>query len=331
MKHPVTCRQLAIITTLACTFSTPWSAHSQETIALVTPAAPADDTSFYLGKPVAHPEELSGLWEVPDGHGGAVGIHLILSTTVTADGTTLVGVEQAWHNLQLGIYQRAGSVLQFGEENFFGDSPRGGSVRYDNGRLSLHDKEFDLDLLRISGDRWSGRIHRLGFDSTTILTRPGAGTAKSKPWFVGTWQAGDQSVQSCLHITQQAPGEFVGWTDSLNTLGSARCPSRLPKPPNFYERYGDLLKIRIVNSSNAATDSSNVSIERNAPGEMCCSYPFIVTPGDNGTVMKEVWPSESNQPPPQTVWKKMSGNTCIVAPPEPAPLPGNPECPCPEK
>jgi hypothetical protein len=331
MKRPVICRQLAIITTMACTFSTPWSAHAQETIALVTPTAPAHDKSFYVDKPIAHPEELSGIWEVPDGHGGAVGIHLILSTTVPADTITLVGVEQVWLNLQLGIYQRAGTVLQFGEENFFSDSPRGGSLRYDNGRLTLHDKEFDLDLLRISGDRWSGRIHRQGFDATTILTRPGAGTAKSEPWLVGTWQTGDQSVQSCLHITQQAPGEFVGWRDSLTALESSRCPSSLPKPPNFYERYGDLLKIRIINSSNAATDSSNVSIERNAPGEMCCSYPFIVTPGDNGTVMKEVWPSGSNQPPPQTVWKKMSGNTCIVTPPDPAPHPGNPECSCPEK
>jgi hypothetical protein len=327
----VICRQLAIITTMACTFSTPWSAHAQETIALVTPTAPADDTSFYVGKPIAHPEELSGIWEVPDGHGGAVGIHLILSTTVSADATTLVGVEQAWLNLQLGIYQRAGTVLQFGEENFFSDSPRGGSVRYDDGRLRLHDAEFDLDLLRISGDRWSGRIHRQGFDATTILTRPGAGTAKSEPWLVGTWQTGDQSHQSCMHITEQAPGEFVGWKDFLTVLESSRCPSSLPKPPNFHEMYGDLLKIRTIDNSNVATDSRNVSIERNAPGDVCCSYPFVAASQNNGTVMKEVSPTDPNQPLPQTEWKKMSGNTCIVAPPDPALHPRNPECPCPEK
>jgi hypothetical protein len=312
MECPVICRQLAIITALVCTFSAPWSAYSQETIALVTPAAPADDTSFYVGKPIAHPEELSGLWEVPDGHGGAVGIHLILSTTVSADATTLVGAQQAWLNLEVGLYQRAGSVLQFGEENFFYDSPRGGSVRYDDGRLRLHAAEFDLDLLRTSGDRWSGRIHRQGFDSTTILTRPGTGAAKSEPWFVGTWKTGDQSTQSCMHITVQAPGEFVGWSDSLNTLRSTRCTSRLPKPPYFQEVYGDLLKV-------GTTDNSNVSIERNAIGDVCCSHPFVVTPEDNGTAMKEVWPTGPNQPPPQTVWKKISGNTCIVTPPDPAP------------
>ncbi len=331
MKRPETCRRVAIITAMACTFSTPWSAHSQATTAPVIPKTPAEDTSFYVGNPVSHPEELSGLWEVPDGHGGAVGIHLILSTTVPADATTLVGVEQAWLNLQLGIYQRSGSVLQFGEENFFGDSPRGGSVRYDNGRLRLHDAEFDLDLLHISGDRWSGRIHRNGFDSTTILNRPGASTAKSKPWFVGTWKNGGPQFQSCLHIMEQAPGEFVGWSDSLNTLGSARCPSRLPKPSNSYEVYGYLVNVATTDNSNVAPDKSNVSIELNALGIMCCPHPFVGTAENNGTVMKEVWPSGSNQPPPQTVWKKMSGNTCIVAPPDPTPHPGNPECSCPEK
>jgi hypothetical protein len=130
---------------------------------------------------------------------------------------------------------------------------------------------------------------------------------------------GDQSGQSCLHITQQAPGEFVGWRDFLTASGSTRCPSRLPKPPYFVEVYGGLVSVATTDNSNVATDHSNVSIERNAPGDMCCSYPFVVTSEDNGTVMKEVWPSGSNQPPPQTVWKKMSGNTCIVTPSDPAP------------
>ncbi len=331
MKHPVIFRQLAIITVLTFTFSRPSSAHSQATTAPVIPKTPAEDTSFYVGNPVSHPEELSGLWEVPDGHGGAVGIHLILSTTVSPDATTLVGVEQSWLNLAVGLYQRAGTVLQFGEENFFYDSPRGGSVRYDDGRLSLHAKEFDLDLIRISGDRWSGRIHRNGFDSTTILNRPGANTAKSKPWLVGTWKNGGPQFQSCLHIMEQAPGEFVGWSDSLNTLGSARCPSRLPKPSNSYEVYGYLVNVATTDNSNFAPGKSNVSIELNALGIMCCPHPFVGTAENNGTVMKEVSPKGPNQPPLKTVWKKMPGNTCIVTPPDLPSRPQNPECPCPEK
>jgi hypothetical protein len=322
MKRPAICRQFGIITALACTFSTPWSSHSQAT-APVIPTTPAEDTSFYVGQPIVHPEELSGIWEVPDGHGGAVGIHLILSTTASADATTLVGVEQAWLNLQVGIYQRAGTVLQFGEENFFSDSPRGGSVRFDGSRLSLHAAEFDLDLLRISGDRWSGRIHRQGFDSITVLTRPGIGIAKSEPWFVGTWKSGGPSFHTtCMHITEQAPGEFVGWSDSLTTMGSVRRASGIPKPPYAFEVYGHLVNVGI-------TDNGNVSIELNAPGIVCCPHPLVATPVDNGSVMKEVSPSGPNQPPPQTVWKKMSGNTCIVTPPDLPLRPENSESPCP--
>ena len=133
MKRPVICRQLAVLTVVACNFIASWFAYSQVATA---PEATAEDKSFYLSKPVVYPEELSGIWEVLNGHGGAIGIHLILDTTVSADAVTLVGVEQAWLDLQVGIYQRAGTVLQFGEENFFSDSPRGGSVRYDDGRFT---------------------------------------------------------------------------------------------------------------------------------------------------------------------------------------------------
>jgi hypothetical protein len=185
--------------------------------------------------------------------------------------------------------------------------------------------------MRISGDRWSGRIHRNGFDSTTILTRPGASAGKSKPWFVGTWKTGSPQFQNCLHIMEQAPGEFIGWSDSLNTLGSARCPSRLPKPAYSYEVYGHLVNVATTDNSNVATDKSNVSIELNALGIMCCPHPFVATSENNGTVMKEVSPKGPNQLPLKTVWKKMSGNTCIVAPPDPAPRPENLECPCPTK
>jgi len=304
MKRPVICRQLAVLTVVACNFIASWFAYSQVATA---PEATAEDKSFYLSKPVVYPEELSGIWEVLNGHGGAIGIHLILDTTVSADAVTLVGVEQAWLDLQVGIYQRAGTVLQFGEENFFSDSPRGGSVRYDDGRLRLHAPEFDLDLLHTSGDRWSGRIHRKGFDSAVILTRPS--TAKSKPWFVGTWKTGDQSHQRCIHIAEQAPDEFVGWTDSLTAWGHARFGPHVPKPPYSLEIYGDLVKV-------STADDGNVSIELNTFGGTCCSHLFVGIPKDNGTVMKAVWPPGPNQAPHRTEWKKMPGNTCIVTPPD---------------
>jgi len=175
------------------------------------------------------------------------------------------------------------------------------------GDLRLHAPEFDLDLLHTSGDRWSGRIHRKGFDSAVILTRPS--TAKSKPWFVGTWKTGDQSHQRCIHIAEQAPDEFVGWTDSLTAWGHARFGPHVPKPPYSLEIYGDLVKV-------STADDGNVSIELNTFGGTCCSHLFVGIPKDNGTVMKAVWPPGPNQAPHRTEWKKMPGNTCIVTPPD---------------
>ena len=102
--------------------------------------APAtqQDRSFNLGTLVTRPQDLSGIWEAPDGHGGAVGLHLILDTTAPVDTRTLDGVPQKWLGLAVGIYHRTGPTLQSGVESSFSDSVRGGSVHYQDGRLTLH-------------------------------------------------------------------------------------------------------------------------------------------------------------------------------------------------
>src|ERR1700761_6379612 len=87
-------------------------------------SSPQQDRSVYLGTPVTHPEGLSGLWEAPDPRGGAIGIHLVLDATAPLEVTTLVGVEQKWLGLQVGLYRRAKAEIQIGDENLFSDSPR---------------------------------------------------------------------------------------------------------------------------------------------------------------------------------------------------------------
>jgi hypothetical protein len=130
-----------------------------------SPSHQDENRSFYAGLPVTHPEHLSGIWEAPDGHGGAIGLHLMLSTTAPADATTLVRAKQSWLSLGVGIYQRSGPVIQVGEENYSEDSPRGGGVRYDNDRSTLHAPEFDLDLHHNQRNEWTGRLHRKEFNS----------------------------------------------------------------------------------------------------------------------------------------------------------------------
>jgi hypothetical protein len=138
------------------------------------------DRSPYLGRPIINPETLSGFWETPNGHGGAVGIHLLLMTTVPTDGWEKPSdAPQSWQLLELGVYERRGATIQLEESNNFSDSPRGGNVGFEAGHLSLHwisppnSEPIDVDLVQQPGDRWAGRLHRRSFDANVILSRPG--------------------------------------------------------------------------------------------------------------------------------------------------------------
>ena len=275
-------------------------AHSQS-----IPVSPPQqqDKSLYLGTPVTHPEDLSGIWEAPDGHEGAVGIHLILDTTAPVDATTLVGVRQSWLGLQVGLYRRAGAELQPGEETFFSDSPRGGSVRYEQGRLTLHAPGYDLDLHRVAGNKWSGRFHREDFDAVVTLVRPTLEIASHQPWFIGTWKSAAGPETTCLHIAQQSPTAFIGWADTLRAWGSAKFSPQAVKPPYSWEHYGDLVKVE-------PAGSASLSIELGADSGR--PHRFHATSSDRGKEMKAAWPAGPNQSPHKSKWTKMPGNSCVA-------------------
>jgi hypothetical protein len=266
--------------------------------------SPQQDRSFYLGMPVMHPEDLSGLWEAPDPRGGAIGIHLVLDATAPTDATTLVGIQQKWLGLEVAPYRRAGAEIQIGDENFFSDSPRGGNVRYENGRLTLHFPGYDLDLQRIPGDKWTGRFHREGFDSIVTLARPMPQTTSKGPWFLGTWRNTNGSQTTCLHIAEASPPAFLAWSDTLSTLGVARFAPQLAKPPYSWEHYGDLAKIQLA--------GNNLSIELGAYNATCCSHSFVATSADNGKAMKAYSPADPNQSPHKSRWTKMPGDSCVT-------------------
>jgi hypothetical protein len=270
--------------------------------------SPQQDRSFYLGTPVMHPEDLSGLWEAPDPRGGAIGIHLVLDATAPTDATTLVGIQQKWLGLEVAPYRRAGAEIQVGDENFFSDSPRGGNVRYENGRLTLHFPGYDLDLHRIPGDQWTGRFHREGFDSIVTLARPMLRTTSNQPWFLGTWKGTSGPQITCLHIAKASPPAFLAWSDTLSTLGAARFAPQVAKPPYSWEHYGDLAKIQPARNGH-------LSIELGAYNTICCSHSFLAASADGAKAMKADWPPGPNQSPHKSRWTKMPGDTCI------APLP----------
>jgi hypothetical protein len=258
--------------------------------------------------PVAHPEDLSGIWESPDGRGGAIGIHLVLDTTVPVEATTLAGARQSWLGLQVGLYRRSGAELQMGDENFFSDSLRGGSIRYEGDRLSLHARGYDLDLHRIDGDKWSGRFHREDINSAVTLARPTMQPISKATWFLGTWKSMSGSQTTCLHIAEASPIAFLAWSDTLSTKGSANFPPQSPKAPYSWEHYGDLAKVQ-------SAEGGSLSVELSAYSPICCSHRFHATSADNGKAMKADWPAGANQAPHKSRWSKMPGNTCITPAP----------------
>jgi hypothetical protein len=314
VENAVISRGLALVTSISACALFISGARPQSTSNNSSPpqqnssAQPHQDRSFYRGTPVAHPEDLSGVWEAPDGHGRAIGIHLQFDTTVPVEATTLTGTRQSWLGLSVGLYRRSGAQLQLGDENFFSDSPRGGSVRYEDGHLTLHFPGIDLDLHRIEGDKWTGRLHREDFDSVVTLARPTMQPTSKATWFLGTWKSTIGSQITCLHIAEASPAALLAWSDTLSTEGSTYSPPQIPKPPYAWERYGELAKVQ-------SAEGGGLSVELSAYSPICCSHPFHATSADKGKAMKAEWPAGPNQSSHKSRWTKMPGNSCVTPAP----------------
>ncbi len=280
----------------------------QRARAQAAPSQQIQDQSASRAQAVTHPEALSGLWEAPDGNGGVIGIHLQLTTTLLPLATTFVGA-QSWGDLVVGLYQNREASSRPAIENGFNDSPRGG-VRYEDGHLTLHYPNYDLDLRRVPGDGWSGRFHREGFDSTVTLRRPGSEIESGQSWIVGTWRSGWMSTNmdtfTCLHVFEPAPGVFVGWSDSLNTMASTHATSDLNLPPYATERYGQLVKVSV-------SDAGGASIVLNAHNAVCCPHPFQARSSADKNLMIADGQADLNHLAHQSYWAKVPGDSCLAS------------------
>jgi len=186
------------------------------------------------------PESLSGIWETSNGHGGAIGIHLELDTTIPSDGDKQSWAPQSWQDLQVGGFERKGTEIQLGEEGGFSDSRRGGNVTFNQGRLQLHfvspwadTPSVDLDLVQQEGGCWDGRLHRGEFDSHVILCRPSTNqSGKANPWLVpGQRTRTSVKAVSTLPSRRQASSPGGPMQSSFRVLSapaSITFPSPLP-------------------------------------------------------------------------------------------------------
>lgn len=263
------------------------------------------ESSESLERIVRRPEALSGIWEAPNGQGGAVGIQLHLIATAPGDAKTLHGTLQRWKDLKVGVYERKGAQIQLGEENFFSDSPNGGAA-FEDGRLRVNFGTIDLDLLQV-GDVWTGRLHRESFDSAVILRRPSVSDGANTSRVVGTWRENSQSpsIFSCVHIVQQGQSDFIGWSDALVVAGLMSYANELARPETTIESYGELMK---VDSDSAG----KVRLELYAFSGICCSHVFVGKLDQNGGLIEGDWPASPKQSPHPGSWTKMPGDSCTV-------------------
>jgi hypothetical protein len=315
IMHP----RFALINLFALSFLAP--AVSQQSSVTTPPDIPPFDRSFYLGQPVHNPEELSGVWETANGHGGVVGIHLTLSTSIDAD---LPGSgTESWEHLGLGVFERKGAELVFGEVNYFGDSLRVGSVKLVGDRLELHfvvpqsnrsqaqletlraagieESAVDLDLTRQRDGCWLGRFHRGKFDSVLNLCRPVPARGAAVHQIVGTWSNG---FGGCVHIFETESGTYLGWADSREVPGQIDFSRNYPVPHRLYRSYGELVKVHLENNRE-------ISMEFGAYRALCCSHLFVGKVSDDGSTFRGHYPPGLNQAPHPAAWTKLRGGTCL--------------------
>ena len=263
-----------------------------------------EDRSFYLNQPILHPEALSGIWETPSDNGGAVGIHLQLSTRLPDD-SRIPWTPQAWQHLVIAVFERKTTDEAFGDMNGFSDSKRGGGVSYKDGRLVLHDVWFAKDLLTIDLDLrlqangcWHGRFHRNSFDRVVSLCRPTPSRSFPLNPLVGTWSRTNGLGEDCLHIVQTGPDKFAGWSDSLQIPGKVGYAPTIPGPHQLYENYGSLVKVERFSNGFAR-------ITFGAYSAICCPHAFLGKLNAGDSML------EGNFDSANATFARTSGDSCV--------------------
>jgi hypothetical protein len=124
-----------------------------------------------------------GIWEAPDGSGGAIGLNLWEEpASLGHGGPPLAKDEKDYPVLQIGVYRRVKAKVRCGEENFFDAGWRGptfgSTTSFQHQTLAIHypgskgDWTIDVQVTFVAQeDVWKGRFHRGPFDENVTLIR----------------------------------------------------------------------------------------------------------------------------------------------------------------
>ena len=145
-----------------------------------------DGPALPRGHSVVDPESISGRWETPDGHGGAVGMNVLLTTEIRGGEASFTMQRQTEEQLTVALFQRTGGDVDQLGFNFFTSAGDGGAD-WDGHRLRIQlagnnrIPGMDVDLVwHPDTESWSGRFERGQFRGNVVLTRSTAG-AKVSP------------------------------------------------------------------------------------------------------------------------------------------------------
>jgi hypothetical protein len=259
-------------------------------------------TSTLKGTVVNHPEQFSGLWESDDGHGGAVGINLELTTEIKGLPRSFAGWPQYWYSLQIGVYQRHGTEQHIGDSNWVVDDSS--ESEFDGRRLTVKSPSVPIDLTLVyepEKEAWSGWFHRKSFSGQVVLKRPKPGPGVANTRLAGTWLEGSNH-RTCLHVTKQFDGGLAAWSDRLSLSGLDRYAPGIVPLSRTSERYGVL--------ASAEEPGQGVLKIGGSPYTASPVWPPLIlklsAKGDRLTGKME-----GADDLPSAIWQKVQGDSCL--------------------
>jgi hypothetical protein len=263
-------------------------------------------------KIIEEPERLSGVWETEIGSGKTIGLHFNLITEIEGSPTSLTRILQYEYHLDIGVYQKSGKDLKYGDQNYFSLSGDGAAF-WDGKRLILKFAPpptsrlpaIDLNLTYDEKqETWTGLFHRDSFSGDVTLRRPNADKSVAASKLAGTWAGtGSPDRIGCLHIVQRPDGTLEGWSDGLQLPGLTRYANGLKAPQKTFEYYGETINV-------SQTDQAVFSIEFGATSPMCCAHTFVGQLSADGALLDGSWQPGPNQSASKANWKRVLGDSC---------------------
>jgi hypothetical protein len=131
------------------------------------------------------PEALAGRWETPDGHGGAVGMNVIITTYIDGTPSNIAGHAQHISNIIVGLYHRTIPDVEDLGYSFFPAATQVGTngdgyqlaIQFP-GRAVISAVSLDL-VWHEQSQTWSDLFECDAFRGQVALRRPASGVVGS--------------------------------------------------------------------------------------------------------------------------------------------------------